>query len=436
MTFSPASRMIDDALLIDADVLTQALPYIDYQNHHLTIDGVPADELCQTYGTPLYVYSKRALLDKYAEYCHGFANINHRICYAVKTNSNLAVLKTLAQAGAGFDIVSKGELARVLQVTDGKKVVYSGVGKTREDIAFALEADIDCFNVEAISELDLINQVAQELGKTARISLRINPDVDAKTHPYISTGMKDNKFGISHEQAVASCLHASSLPNLHIKGIDCHIGSQLLDTQGFSDALDKIIELIDALKAHGITLEHIDLGGGLGVRYVDENPASIAEYAQTLLPRLQALGLTLYLEPGRSLVANSGVLLTRVDVLKPTEFKNFAVVDASMSELIRPALYEAVMAIIPANNEHQDDPKVWDVVGSVCESSDVLGKNRLLDIKVGDTLAITGAGAYGFTMASNYNSRPRPAEVMVDDGKHRLIRQRETLDDLWKGEFA
>lgn len=431
-----ASRKIDGALAIEPSILVDALPYLTYADNQLHIDGVSAKTLQQTYGTPLYAYSKRALLDNLQEYADSFAEIDHQVCYAVKANSNLAILKTLAQAGAGFDIVSMGELARVLQVTDGKKVVYSGVGKTAQDIEYALNADIHCFNVEAISELDLINQVAGKLGKVARISLRINPDVDANTHPYISTGMKDNKFGISHEQAVASYQHASTLPHLQIVGIDCHIGSQLLEIQGFSDALDKLIELIDELKSHGIDLQHIDLGGGLGVRYIDENPATVADFAQALLPRLKQLGLKLFLEPGRSLVANTGVLLTQVDVLKPTEYKNFAVVDASMSELLRPALYEAQMAIIPTDLTDNKPTQAWDIVGSVCESSDFLGKDRLLDVAVGDLLAVTGAGAYGFSMASNYNTRPRPAEVLIDDGEHRLIRKREQLAELWQHELA
>ncbi len=437
MGFIQASHTdADGVMTIDATILADALPYFSYVDGKLSLDGVTAKHLAQTYGTPLYVYSRRALLDKYQEYTDSFAAIPHQICFAVKSNSNLAILKTLAEAGCGFDIVSKGELARVLQVTDGKKVVYSGVGKTADDIAYALEADICCFNVEAISELDLISQVAQSMAKTARISLRINPDVDAKTHPYISTGMKDNKFGINHEQAVSAYQHAASLPNLEIVGIDCHIGSQLLEVDGFSDALDKLIELIDALKAVGITLKHIDLGGGLGVRYIDENPATTDAYAAVLLPRLKSLGLSLFLEPGRSLVANTGMLLTTVDVLKPTQYKNFAIVDASMSELLRPALYESVMAVIPADLALNREDKAWDVVGSVCESSDFLAKDRKLGLAVGDLLAVTGAGAYGFTMASNYNSRPRPAEVMVDDGEARIIRERETLADLWRGEHA
>ncbi|WP_114800279.1 diaminopimelate decarboxylase [Moraxella canis] len=434
MTFSPVSHHQDGALHIDAQGLANALPYFEYSDDTLHFDGVSVHTLKEVYGTPLYVYSQRALLDNYQSYIDAFDDIDHQICYAVKANSNLAILKTLAEAGAGFDIVSKGELARVLQVTDAKKVVYSGVGKTADDIEYALKADIHCFNVEALSELDTINEVASRLNQTARISLRINPDVDAKTHPYISTGMKDNKFGISHEQAVDAYLYAHGLSHLKIVGIDCHIGSQLLDADGFSDALDKLIELIDTLTDNGITLQHIDLGGGLGVRYIDENPVSVEQVAKVLLPRLKQLGLKLYLEPGRSLVANAGVLLTTVDVLKPTEFKNFAIVDASMSELIRPALYESQMAIIPAKLS-EAAVKTWDVVGTVCESSDFLGKDRALSLQVGDVLAVTGAGAYGFSMACNYNTRPRPCEVMVNRGDHRLIRKREVLDDLWKDEL-
>lgn len=442
MNFNPVSHIDqNDALYINAQALVQTLPYFEYIDGVLHIDGVSSNLLKQNYGTPLYAYSRRAILANYQAYTSAFASIDHQICYAVKANSNLAILKALADAGAGFDIVSKGELARVLQVSDAKKVVFSGVGKTADDIAYALSADIHCFNVEAVSELDTINDVAAQHGKVARISLRVNPDVDAKTHPYISTGMKDNKFGISHEQAIDAYLHAKTLPHLKIVGIDCHIGSQLLDVQGFSDALGKLLELIDTLSHHGITLRHIDLGGGLGVRYIDENPATISQFANALLPRLQKLGLKLYLEPGRSLVANAGVLLTCVDVLKPTEHKNFAIVDASMSELIRPALYESAMAIIPAKLPHAIDDddntgsKVWDIVGTVCESSDFLGKNRHLSIAVGDLLAVTGAGAYGFSMACNYNTRPRPCEIMTDDGMHRIIRKRETLDDLWRHEM-
>lgn len=427
-------------LMIDPQALTEHLPFIDYQDGELFIDNVSTKTLTDTYGTPLYVYSKNALLANYQAYVDSFAPLKAlKICYAVKSNSNLAVLATLAKAGAGFDIVSVGELARVLKAGgQAHTVIYSGVGKTKSDITTALNAGIGCFNVEAISEIHLISEVASELGKVAPIALRINPDVDAKTHPYISTGLKDNKFGISHEEALDAYRLAKSLPNLNIIGIDCHIGSQLLEVQPFVDALDKMIELIDALADIGITLKHIDLGGGLGVRYTHETPPNMAEFAQALLPKLLHLentyGLGLHLEPGRNISANAGVLLTNVDVLKPTEHKNFAIVDASMSELIRPALYGSVMAVIPTDLSAKDTPKTWDIVGSVCESSDFLAKNRTLSLQAGDTLAITGAGAYGFVMANNYNTRPRPAEVLCHDGTHRLIRSRETLDDLWRGE--
>lgn len=444
MTFSTASQNHDGALTINAQKLTDTLPFIDYQNGKLHIDGVNANTLAQVYGTPLYAYSKNALLANYTAYVESFSALNDvQICYAVKANANLAVLATLAQAGAGFDIVSSGELARVMKAGgDVSRVVYSGVGKSPADIQKALEAGIGCFNVEALSELDTINQVAQNLGKIAPIALRINPDVDAKTHPYISTGMKDNKFGISHDMAITAYKYAKSLSNLNIIGIDCHIGSQLTEVKPFIDALDKMIELIDELHTHGINLQHLDLGGGLGVRYIDENPVSVHEFAEALLPKLLTLqakyNIGLHLEPGRNIAANAGVLLTKVDVLKPTEHKNFAIVDASMSELIRPALYESVMAIIPANlpceNETVPTAQTWDIVGTVCESSDFIGKDRYLSLTVGDLLTVTGAGAYGFTMASNYNTRPRPAEVMTDNGTHRLVRMRETLDDLWRGE--
>lgn len=394
--------------------------------------------LAERFGTPLYVYSEAALNRAFDEYQTAFSGCRPLICYAVKANSNLSIIKHFAQLGCGFDTVSGGEIARVLAAGgEASKIIFSGVGKSYAEITFALNAGIKCFNVESLPELDRVNQVAEKLGKIAPVSLRINPDVDAQTHPYISTGLKDNKFGISHDKAVSAYLHAKNLPNLAIVGIDCHIGSQLTQVAPFVDALDKVIELIDELKTHDIHLTHIDLGGGLGVRYTNEQPASIQEYAQALLPKLQKLGLKVYFEPGRNIVANAGVLLTQVNVLKQTDFKNFAIVDASMTELIRPALYQSVMAIIPTNldSANKNKPAVWSVVGAVCESSDMLGDDRHLDIKVGDILAITGAGAYGFSMASNYNSRPRPCEVMVKDGTHRIIRQRECLDDLWRGEI-
>lgn len=434
--FVPASECINGGLAIDPLVLTQSLNGLAYQKGVLYIDGVSAQTLRQTYGTPVYVYSKSAIVSAYQAYAKGFKDIPHQICYAVKANSNLAVLKLLHTLGAGFDIVSVGELMRVLQIGDASKVVYSGVGKTASDVKFALKAGIACFNVETVGELDLINQVAGSLGKKAPISLRVNPDVDAMTHPYISTGLKDNKFGIHADIAIQSYVYASTLPNLEIVGIDCHIGSQLTQISPFLDALNKMIEVIDVLRQKGIFLRHIDIGGGLGVRYIDENPVDTYAYAQALLPRLKTLGLMVYLEPGRNMVASAGVLLTSVNVLKQTAHKNFAIVDASMSELIRPALYASEMAVITTDLDTKSKTQaVWDVVGSVCETGDFLAKGRYLALQEGDLLAITGAGAYGFSMASHYNSRPKPCEVMVDKGEHRLIRKRESYADLWQGEL-
>ena len=383
------------------------------------------------------MYSKKAILEAYQAYSDSFAEIDHQVCYAVKANSNLAVLKVLAEAGAGFDLVSSGELARVLAVgADPKKIVFSGVGKTVAEMKAALQAGIGCFNVESLSELDRLNEVAAEMQVKAPISIRVNPDVDAKTHPYISTGLKDNKFGISHDVAVEAYKHANSLANLQIVGIDCHIGSQLTEIDPFVAALDKVCELIDALKQAGIELEHIDLGGGLGVIYIDEQVAEVSEFANALLPKLKQLGLKVFFEPGRSIVANAGVLLTQVEVLKPTEHKNFAIVDAAMNDLIRPALYQAEMAVIPVNSQPQSQTQEqsWDIVGAVCETGDFLAKKRLLSLAVGEVLAITGAGAYGFVMSSNYNSRPRPAEVMVSADKHQVVRKRETIEQLFDTE--
>jgi len=429
----------EQGLYVHPEALTAHLPALDYRDGALYMEQVSIDEVIKHYGTPCYVYSKQAILDVYQAYTTSFARLKHQICYAVKANSNLAVLGILAQAGAGFDIVSRGELMRVL-AAGGKaeRVVFSGVGKTYSEIEYALNQGIGCFNVESISELALINEVAKALDKTAPISLRVNPDVDAKTHPYISTGLKDNKFGISHENAVAVYEQAAQLSHIDIVGIDCHIGSQLTEVAPFVAALDKVIELIHSLRAKGIELRHIDLGGGLGVRYIDETPVSIEEFAQALLPKLSELGLTVFFEPGRSIVANAGVLLTKVDVLKPTEHKNFAIVDAAMNDLIRPALYQAEMAVIPAtlpkDGLDTDGTQPWDIVGAICETGDFLAKDRLLSLATGDILAITGAGAYGFTMSSNYNSRGRASEVMVADDNHQLIRKRETLESLYANE--
>lgn len=429
----------ESGLYIDPEALTAQLPALHYRDDNLYIDAVSVDEIANTYGTPCYVYSKQAILDVYHAYKASFAALPHQVCYAVKANSNLAVLGVLVEAGAGFDIVSRGELARVLAAGgQASRVVFSGVGKTVSDIEYALNAGIGCFNVESISELALINEVAASLDTRAPVSLRVNPDVDAGTHPYISTGLKDNKFGIAHDEAVAVYEQAAGLSHIDIKGIDCHIGSQLTEVAPFVAALDKLIELITSLRDKGIALSHIDLGGGLGVRYIDESPVAIADFAEALLPKLQALGLTVFFEPGRSMVANAGVLLTRVDVLKPTEHKNFAIVDAAMNDLIRPALYQAEMAVIPStlpkdgiNTAHTT---TWDIVGAICETGDFLAKERVLALAVGDTLAITGAGAYGFTMSSNYNSRPRACEVMVAGDRHQLIGERETIESLYARE--
>ncbi len=429
----------EQGLYINPEALTAHLPALDYRDSALYMEQVSIDEVVKHYGTPCYVYSKQAILDVYQAYTDSFASLNHQICYAVKANSNLAVLGVLAQAGAGFDIVSRGELMRVLAAGgEAARVVFSGVGKTYSDIEYALNQGIGCFNVESISELTLINEVAAQLDKSAPISLRVNPDVDAKTHPYISTGLKDNKFGIAHEDALVVYQQAAKLSHIDIVGIDCHIGSQLTEVAPFVAALDKVIELVHSLRKAGIELRHIDLGGGLGVRYIDETPVSIDEFANALLPKLSELGLTAFFEPGRSIVANAGVLLTKVDVLKPTEHKNFAIVDAAMNDLIRPALYQAEMAVIPnvlpSNGINTESTEPWDIVGAICETGDFLAKDRLLSLSTGDILAITGAGAYGFTMSSNYNSRPRASEVMVADDRHQLIRKRETVEALYADE--
>ncbi len=438
-TVPSVTTQTEQGLYIDAQALTAHLPALHYAQDTLHIEQVKVAALAERYGTPCYVYSKQAILAAYHAYSDSFASLNHQICYAVKANSNLAVLGILAQAGSGFDIVSRGELMRVLAAGGAaSSVVFSGVGKTREDIEYALTQGIGCFNVESISELTVINEVAQQLDKRAPISLRVNPDVDANTHPYISTGLKDNKFGIAHEDALQVYQQAATLSHIDIAGIDCHIGSQLIEVAPFLAALDKLIELIHSLRDNGIELRHIDLGGGLGVRYIDESPISIDDFAAALLPKLSQLGLTVFFEPGRSIVANAGVLLTQVDVLKPTQHKNFAIVDAAMNDLIRPALYQAEMAVIPSVLPKQgmatEGMQPWDIVGAICETGDFLAKNRLLALQTEDILAITGAGAYGFNMSSNYNSRPRAAEVMVSEDQHQLIRKRETIESLYADE--
>ncbi len=392
-------------------------------------------QLAEQFGTPLYVYSKTAFEKHYLDMDRAFDFIDHQICFAVKSNSNLAVLNVLAKLGAGFDIVTGGELARVLAAGgDPAKIVFSGLGKSEADIEKALQVGIACFNVESYAELDRIQKVAAKLGKKAPISLRVNPDVDAKTHPYISTGLKENKFGIPSDTVYETYQYAASLSNLDVVGIDCHIGSQLTETKPFVDALDRVMVMIAELKKRGIDLKHIDIGGGLGVCYKDETPPSVEEYANALKPALQELDLKVYMEPGRSISANAGVLLTKVDLLKPTNHRNFAIIDAAMNDLIRPSLYEAWMDIQSVDANTDVEEKAWDVVGAICETGDFLGKDRKLALKENDVLAVLGAGAYGFVMSSNYNSRGRAAEVMVNADQAHLIRERETIESLWDKE--
>ncbi len=400
----------------------------------LPFDAAVLAMIADQYGTPCYVYDAETLVRNYRAFDDALHGKPHQICYAVKANPSLAILQLFAGFGAGFDIVSMGELQRVL-AAGGKasQVVFSGVGKREDEIVFALQQGIGCFNVESEPELYRINRLAADLGLRAPISLRVNPDVDAGTHPYISTGLKENKFGIPHEDALRLYRLAASLPALEIIGIDCHIGSQLTEITPFVDALDRILRLVDALVDEGIVLRHLDLGGGLGIRYHEETPPPVANYVAAIQQKLGQRPLTLLLEPGRALVGNAGILLTRVEYLKPGQEKNFAIVDAAMNDLMRPALYEAWHAIVPV---HPRDavPIAWQVVGPVCETGDFLGHDRQLALAEGDLLAIKSAGAYGMSMSSNYNSRPRAAEVMLRDGEVIPIRQREQINALWRDE--
>ena len=401
------------------------------KNGQLHVESVALSDIAEHFGTPCYVYSRASLEATFNEFQNELSDIDSLVCYAVKANSNLAVLNVFARLGAGFDIVSVGELKRVLAAgANPQKVVFSGVGKSATEMAFALNTNILCFNVESAPELAQLNEVAANLGKKAPVSLRINPNVDAKTHPYISTGLKENKFGVAYEDALDLYLYAAHLPNLEVTGIDCHIGSQLLDATPFAEALDKLLLLIDQLADQGIDLHHIDLGGGLGIRYQDENAPTVKSYLQPLLNKLKDRKLKILLEPGRRLVGNAGVLLTRIEYLKPGEVKNFAIVDAAMNDLARPALYDAWHDIVPVAARN-GEPKTWEIVGPICESGDFLGHNRPLDIAQGDLLAVLSAGAYGMVMSSNYNTRPRAAEVMVDDSQAHLVRRRETIEELY-----
>ena len=408
-----------------------------YVNNVLHFDGVALPALAQAYGTPLYVYSESALTDAFKAYEQAFAANQPLICYAVKANGNLSVLKHFAALGSGFDIVSGGELQRVLAAGgEAGKVIFSGVGKSRDEIKLALEVGVKCFNVESLPELDRINEVAAEMGQTAAISLRINPDVDAQTHPYISTGLKENKFGIAFVDAMGAYRHAAALPNLRIVGIDCHIGSQLIDLSPLAEALERLLVLVDQLAAEGIALQHIDIGGGVGIVYNDEAQPDLQAYADTVARLLAGRPQHLVMEPGRSLVGNAGLLLTQVEFVKQGEGKNFVIVDAAMNDLMRPALYQAYHAI-EAVEPHSDVPAVLaDVVGPICETGDFLAKDRELAVLAGDLLVVKSAGAYASSMASNYNTRTRAAEVMVKQGEQRLIRRRETLSDLWKDEIV
>lgn len=403
----------------------------------MNLSALPATQLnyiAETYDTPCYVYDHAALVSAFQSFDNALKNRPHLVCYAVKANPSLAILNTFARLGAGFDIVSGGELARVLAAGgDADKVVFSGVGKTADEMRLALTHGIKCFNVESASELSRLNRVAGEMGKIAPISLRVNPDVDAKTHPYISTGLKGNKFGVAHEDAVQLYQRAATMPHLKITGIDCHIGSQLTETRPFADALDRVLALVDTLAAMGIHLEHMDLGGGLGICYDAETPPLVADYIDALLQKLTGRTQTILLEPGRALVGNAGVLLTRVEYLKTGIEKNFAIVDAAMNDLMRPALYDAYHAIVPVN-PRDEAAMIYEVVGPVCETGDFLGHARTLALAEGDLLAIMSAGAYGMSMSSNYNTRPRAAEVMVRDGVATVIREREKIADLFKSE--
>ena len=399
------------------------------------MEDVPLREIIQQYGSPCYAYSKQAISENFLDYQRALSPRDHLICYAVKSNSNIAVLQTLAKLGAGFDIVSVGELERVLLAGgDPAKVVYSGVAKTADEMRRALEVGIHCFNVESESELKLLNKTAAQTKQLAPVSLRVNPDVDAKTHPYISTGLKENKFGIDINRAYEVYQQAAQMDNISVVGVDCHIGSQLTDIAPFIDAMQHLLILVDRLAEAGITLKHIDIGGGLGVRYQNETVPSLASYMDALAPLLKDRTETLIMEPGRSITANAGILLTQVQVIKKNSDKNFAIVDAAMNDMLRPALYDAWMDINTIEIISGRTEADYDVVGPVCETGDFLAKDRTLAIEEGDYLYLSSAGAYGFTMSSNYNSRPRVAEVMVDGNQQHLVRARETIEDLVRGE--
>ena len=409
------------------------MDFFQYKNEQLYVEDLPVKQLAEEFGTPLYIYSRATLERHWHAFDSALGKHPHLICYAVKANSNIGILNVMAKLGSGFDIVSQGELERVLAAGgDASKVVFSGVAKSRAEIMRALEVGIRCFNVESVAELHHINQIAGEMEKIAPISLRVNPDVDAHTHPYISTGLKENKFGVSVDEAREVYKLAATLPHVKITGMDCHIGSQLTELQPFLDATDRLIRLMEQLKEDGITLKHLDLGGGLGVTYTDETPPHPSDYATALLNKLKEYeDLEIILEPGRAIAANAGILVAKVQYLKSNESRNFAITDTGMNDMIRPALYEAYMNIIEIDRTLEREKAIYDVVGPVCETSDFLGKQRELAIAEGDYIAQRSAGAYGASMSSNYNSRPRTAEVLVDGNKAHLIRRRENLSELW-----
>lgn len=411
------------------------MDHFQYQNGQLYAENVPLQDIAREYGTPCYVYSRATLEQHWRAFDSALGDHPHLICYAVKANSNLGVLNLLARLGSGFDIVSGGELERVLRAGgEPARVVFSGVGKTAAEMQRALEVGIRCFNVESEAELLRLDRVAGETGKRAPVSLRVNPDVDAETHPYISTGLKQNKFGVDIERGFELYERAAKLRHIDIQGIDCHIGSQLTRVRPFVDALDRVLALVDRLAEAGVELHHLDLGGGLGIRYRDEQPPQPGEYARELLERIGDRKLEIWLEPGRAIVGNAGVLLTRVEYLKPTAEKRFAIVDAAMNDLLRPALYDAWQDIVPVVPRTDAEATDWDVVGPVCETGDFLGKDRRLALQEGDLLAVRSAGAYGFAMSSNYNSRPRAAEILVDGDHAHVVRRRETIEQLLAGE--
>lgn len=415
------------------------MPAFVYSNGHLCAEDVALADVVKQFGTPVYVYSRAAMESQWRAFDQAFKNHNHLICYAVKANSNIAILNILARLGSGFDIVSAGELARVIKAGgDPGKVVFSGVGKTSEEMEYALKAGIKCFNVESIAELERLNAIAGDLKNIAPVSLRVNPDVDVDTHPYIATGLKENKFGIPFEEAEAVYQHAADMPHINVIGIDCHIGSQITVLSPIIDALGRLKELVGKLQKNGIEIRHIDIGGGLGIHYRNESPPTVDDYGKAVAKVFSGNSCEIILEPGRSILGKAGALLTRVEYIKKTPFKNFAIVDAAMNDLLRPALYDAWHEILPLDEQSRDEnpgsSNIYDIVGPVCETGDFLGKERKLSIQEGSLLAVCSAGAYGFCMSSNYNSRPRVAEIMIDRDKIYEIRERETREDLMAGE--